>query len=217
MSCSLTRPRSLGRLCTTRCASRWKAEISIRRADAAAKFPANFQLILAANPCPCGQASTRDGVCKCDPMKRRRYNERISGPVRDRIDIHHTVNPVSRAEMYQEVAEHGSTAAVAHRVLEARVRQRARFAGMPWLINADVPGFEFRRRCPLGSDVARPIEDAVAGGLLTQRGADRVARMAWSIADLMRRSAPNLRCVEEALHLRSNGLLGHSFGARRVA
>ncbi len=192
-------------------------EISIRRADAAAKFPANFQLILAANPCPCGQASTPEADCKCDPMKRRRYKERISGPVRDRIDIHHTVNPVSRAEMYQEVAEHGSTAAVAHRVLEARERQRARFAGMPWLVNADVPGFEFRRRCPLGSDVARLIEDGVASGRLTQRGADRVARMAWSIADLMRRSAPNLRCVEEALHLRSNGLLGHSFGARRVA
>lgn len=189
-------------------------EISIRRADGAARFPANFQLILAANPCPCGQGTTRDDSCRCDFMKKRRYQERISGPVRDRIDIYHTVSPVSRAEMYQDIAGHGATAAVAQRVRSARMRQRARFAGMPWLTNADVPGVEFRRRCPLGRDVAKPIEDGVASGLLTQRGADRVARMAWSVADLAGRATPDISCVEEALFLRSNGVLGHSFGAR---
>lgn len=192
-------------------------EISIRRADAAAKFPANFQLILAANPCPCGQASNRDDSCRCDSMKKRRYQERISGPVRDRIDIHHTVYPVTKAEMYQEIAAHASTSAVAQRVLEARERQRARFAGMPWLTNADVPGFEFRRRCPLSADVSLPIEDGVVSGWLTQRGADRVARMAWSVADLARRPAPDRSCVEEALHLRSDGVLGDSSCARGVA
>ena len=191
-------------------------EISIRRADGAARFPANFQLVLAANPCPCGQAASRDDSCRCDFMKKRRYQERISGPVRDRIDIHHTVYPVSRAEMYQDVAARGSTAAVAARVLEARARQRARFAGMPWLTNADVPGLEFRRRCPLDADLSQPIEEGVASGWLTQRGADRVARMAWSVADVTKRPAPDRTCVEEALFLRSNGLLGHSFGAGRA-
>ncbi|MGI8577255.1 MAG: YifB family Mg chelatase-like AAA ATPase [Nocardioidaceae bacterium] len=192
-------------------------EISIRRADGSAKFPANFQLIFAANPCPCGFGFRTGRRCDCPPIKRRRYHERISGPVRDRIDVLHTVLPVSRVDMRREVGSTGSTAAVAGRVLDARERQRFRFADMPWLTNAGVPGYEFRRRGPLSAEAALPIEDAVADGLLTQRGADRVARLAWTVADLAGRTCPLLNDVHEALHLRTDGILGHSSGIRSVA
>jgi magnesium chelatase family protein len=192
-------------------------EISIRRADAAAKFPAGFQLVLAANPCPCGKASRDTDGCGCEPVKVRRYAQRISGPVRDRIDIHHRVPPVTTAEMYQDIEASGASAAVAARVFEARERQRVRFAGMPWLTNAAAPGFEFRHRCPLGSDVARLVEDEVAHGRLTQRGADCVVRMAWTVADLSGRRCPDAACVREALFLRSDGVTGESVPVRRVA
>lgn len=192
-------------------------EISIRRADGAARFPASFQLIIAANPCPCGFGFGKGLECTCLPMRRRLYQARISGPVRDRIDIVHTVLPVSKAEMRQSVGVDGSSAAVAQRVGAARELQRARFAGMPWLTNADVPGFEFRRRCPLAADAAAHIEEAVVDGRLTQRGADRTARIAWTLSDLSGHGSPTAAHVLEALHLRTNGLLGRSFGARSVA
>jgi magnesium chelatase family protein len=192
-------------------------EITIRRSDGAARFPARFQLILAANPCPCGLGYGKGAGCTCTPSRRRQYKERLSGPVRDRLDIVHTVLPVSRAEMRQQVGFEGSSLAVAHRVTAARERARARFAGMPWQTNAEVPGFEFRRRCPLPPDVAEPIEDLVARGKLTQRGADRVARLAWTVADLAGRERPGLTDVQEAVFLRTRGVHGCSGGASRVA
>ena len=192
-------------------------EIAIRRADGAARFPARFQLILAANPCPCGMGFGKGRLCTCAPSKKRIYRERLSGPVRDRLDIVHTVLPVSRAEMRQPVSANGSTAAVAERVAEARDRARARFTGLPWCTNAEVPGVEFKRRCPLPSDVALPVEDLVADGKLTQRGADRVTRIAWTVADLGGRDRPTGDDVREAIYLRTSGLHGSSVGSRRAS
>lgn len=192
-------------------------EICIRRADASAWFPASFQLILAANPCPCGMGFGKGAGCVCPPDKKRRYAARISGPVRDRIDITHTVVPVSRAEMRQPVGPDGSTTAVAARVHEARDRQRTRFADVPWPTNADAPSSEFRRRCPLDLDAAELIEDCVAGGRLTQRGADRVARLAWTISDLAGADRPAVAHTAEALRLRTDGAIGAESMARRVS
>jgi len=189
--------------------------ISIRRADTAARFPAEFLLFLAANPCPCGMASTKGRTCTCSSAERRRYRARISGPVRDRIDVTHTVTPVSRAQMREPVGRDGATSAVAARVLAARQRQVTRFADLPWQTNADVPGFEFRRLCPLGSRESTAIEDQVAVGRLTQRGADRVCRIAWTLADLAGRGRPSLSDVQAALYLRTDGLAGAVTG--RVA
>jgi len=192
-------------------------QISIRRADGAARFPARFQLILAANPCPCGLGYGKGRDCSCTPSKKRQYTERLSGPVRDRIDIVHTVLPVSRTEMRQQVGADGASRAVAERVEEARARAKARFAGVPWVTNAEIPGHEFRRRCPLSADVSLPIEDLVAMGRLTQRGADRVSRIAWTVADLGGRPRPTRADVDEALFLRTRGLHGHSSTSQRVA
>ena len=183
-------------------------EISIRRAEGAARFPAKFQLILAANPCPCGLGFGKGGGCTCDPMRQRRYRGRISGPVRDRIDIFHSVLPVSRVEMRTAVGPQGTTRAVAERVREARDRQRSRYRGLPWATNGEVPGFEFRRRCALQLEASVVIEDAVADGRLTQRGADRVARMAWTLADLAGHSTPDVRHAVDALSLRTDQPLG---------
>ncbi|MGI8888047.1 MAG: YifB family Mg chelatase-like AAA ATPase [Nocardioidaceae bacterium] len=192
-------------------------EISIRRADSSARFPASFQLILAANPCPCGFGFRAGEKCTCAAARKRAYQARISGPIRDRIDILHTVLPVSRAEMHSQVSLDGSSSAVSARVGEARARQRRRFTDLPWLTNADVPGFEFRRRCPLDLESAFVIENAVAEGRLTQRGADRVCRVAWSLADLAAQIRPDASHVSEAMYLRTDSQFGESFSGRRPA
>lgn len=192
-------------------------EISIRRADGSARFPASFQLVCAANPCPCGYGYGKGLMCTCTADRKRRYRARISGPVRDRIDIVHTVLPVTRAEMRERVGESGTTAAVAARVWAARQRQQARFSALPWQTNGEVPGYEFRRLCGLDSASAGLIEDAVGGGSLTQRGADRVARLAWTLTDLAGEDAPRPAHVLEALYLRTDGLVGRCFGSSSVA
>ena len=195
--------------------------ISIRRAEGAATFPARFQLILAANPCPCGGGDVRDGPpgssCRCDVIKRRRYSQRISGPVRDRIDIQHQVLPLSTAEMLQPIGPQGSTDAVRSRVLEARSRQERRFLDLPWLTNAGVPVVEFRQRCPVDAEAVISVEKAVIQGHLSQRGADRVLRMAWTLADLEGDDRPEHHHVLEALHLRTNGVHGKSHRTAQVA
>ena len=181
--------------------------ISIRRSEGAATFPARFQLILAANPCPCGgdvSGRARGPACSCDPVARRRYGQRISGPVRDRIDIRHAVLPVSTAEMLQPVGPDGCTQAVRDRVLDARSRQARRFVDLPWLTNAVVPPAEFRQRCPLAVDAAGALETAVSKGRLSQRGAQRVLRLAWTVADLEGSDRPLTEHVLEALHLRTD-------------
>jgi magnesium chelatase family protein len=179
--------------------------ISIRRSEGAATFPARFQLLLAANPCPCGgDASGRGQRCICDAIIRRRYGQRISGPVRDRIDIRHVVLPVSAAEMLEPVGPEGSTAAVRARVLEARERQVRRLAELPWTTNAVVPMVEFRQRCPVAADAAVVVESCVSRGQLSHRGADRVLRMAWTLADLGGVDRPSREHVYGALHLRTD-------------
>jgi magnesium chelatase family protein len=183
-------------------------QICIRRADAAAWFPACFQLVLASNPCPCGYGFGKGTQCRCPPDRLRRYQARISGPIRDRVDITHTVAPVSRAQMRTSVTDDHASAAVADRVLAARLRQRVRYDDMPWQTNADVPAVEFRRRAPIGLEAATLIEDSVADGQLTQRGADRVARLAWTLADLDSLSDPEPRHVLDALRLRTDGAVG---------
>lgn len=189
-------------------------QVSIRRSEGAAQFPARFQLVLAANPCECGGARGKHGSCSCRPQQTTRYRARVSGPVRDRIDMHHQVSPVSVPEMRRPGGERESTVATAARVLDARERQRRRFAGTPWQTNCDPPGFEFRRLCPLAPDAVLLLEDVVARGRLTQRGAERVGRLAWTLTDLGARSQPTDAEVREALALRDDRF-GHDLGRRR--
>lgn len=174
--------------------------VVLARAAATAVYPASFQLVLAANPCPCGMADTPGADCRCAPMAVRRYASRVSGPILDRIDIHQRVRPVKSGILgAQEAAE--SSAAVAQRVLAARDRQRRRLGPLGWATNAEVPGVVLRKKLPQPEGVER-LSAALATGQLSARGVDKVLRLAWTIADLAAADRPLMEHVHTALAMR---------------
>jgi magnesium chelatase family protein len=179
-------------------------EIVVARAAAQVRYPARFQLVLAANPCPCGNAVGRGLDCTCTPLAKRRYLGKLSGPLLDRIDLRLAMYPVTAADLSADLGQVEPSAVVAARVREARERAARRLAGTPWRVNADVPGPELRRRWPLPPTTARGIAAGVERGELTARGADRVLRVAWTLADLAGRDRPDQGDVAMAKGLRDH-------------
>jgi magnesium chelatase family protein len=176
--------------------------ITLGRSEVHARFPARFQLILAANPCPCGQAATPGAHCRCSPTVVRRYAEKISGPVLDRIDINQAFLPLRKAYLKKATLQCAeSSAAVAERVLDARDRQRRRLAGSGWQTNGEVSGTYLRRHLPL-PDGLQAVDEAVDRGRLSARGVDKVLRLAWTVADLAGRDRPGRDELAIALAMR---------------
>ena len=174
--------------------------VSIARSELNARFPAAFQLVLAANPCPCGMASTPGAQCRCAPQAVRRYAEKISGPVRDRVDIVQAFLPLRRSQL-KAASDGESSARVAARVREARDRQLARLAGTPWRTNGEVSGPYLRRHLPPPHG-AQLAWDALDRGRLSARGVDKVFRLAWTVADLAGRERPSRDDTALALAMR---------------
>jgi magnesium chelatase family protein len=179
-----------------------RGEVLIARSGGQARYPARFQLVLAANPCPCASPAG-DVECTCTPTARRRYLGRLSGPLLDRIDLHVWLTPVSANDLLGERSAAESTQTVAKRVAEARAAAAARLAGTGWRANAEVPGAALRSRWRLPSRVTSLADEALHGGWLSARGYDRLLRVVWSLADLAGRQEPNSDDVAEAVGLRS--------------
>lgn len=176
--------------------------ITIHRAGASAAFPARFQLVLATNPCPCGDYGIPGGSCTCPPAAIRRYLGRLSGPLLDRIDIELTLARVSVAQREHDRAT-TTTADARGRVAEARERTAHRLAETPWRRNAHVPG-TWLREGPGAPEavVRRPLDAALHRGAITLRGYDRVLRVAWSLADLAGRPRLSIDDIGRALYLK---------------
>lgn len=187
-----------------------RGEVELARGDATVTYPSRFQLVLAANPCPCGRgggaaATTRTLDCACTPDQRRRYGARLSGPLLDRVDLQVPVLPVTRAELVDGRGGEPS-AAVRGRVLEARERARRRLAGTPWTTNAEVPGPTLRGTYRVAQEAMGIVLDEVGRGRLSGRGVDRVLRVAWTLADLAGVDRPGSAEVTGAVSLRGGGL-----------
>jgi magnesium chelatase family protein len=175
--------------------------VTLGRSEVQARYPARFQLIMAANPCPCGQAATPGAHCSCPPLAVRRYGERISGPIKDRIDISCIFLPMRKAYLKAALQRTESSAVVGERVREARARQAHRLRGTSWQTNGEVPGPYLRRQLPL-PDGLQVVETAVNRGKLSPRGVDKVLRVAWTLADLAARDRPGRDEVVVALAMR---------------
>ncbi|HKT55282.1 MAG TPA: YifB family Mg chelatase-like AAA ATPase [Microbacterium sp.] len=177
-------------------------QIAIHRAGFTASFPARFQLVLASNPCPCGNYGVRGASCTCPPIAIRRYLGRLSGPLLDRIDIELSVRRVSVAHANPDHAV-TTTADARARVHEARARARRRLCETPWRLNSEVSG-DWLRVGPLAPSevVRRPLDAALYRGSLTMRSYDRILRVAWSLADLAGRDRLSIDDVGRALYLK---------------
>lgn len=170
--------------------------ITLSRAHWSGILPAQFQLLMAANPCPCGNSSPETkSPCTCGSQARRTYEQRLSGPLRDRIDLNITIP-------HAHSTEHGENSeSVAIRVREARDRAQFRFAGCSWQLNAHIPPAELRKEfhSSIGGQELLDRYHRESGGL---RGAHRILRVAWSLADLAGRNRPERDDIATAIHLR---------------
>lgn len=180
-------------------------EVTIARGDEIATFPARTMFVLACNPCPCGEyhPTNRDNRCECLEVRRREYRRKISGPIADRIDITRHVEPLTRREKDDPLFRPETSAEVRARVAAARERQTRRYDGTGWRLNSAVPGPVLRERWPLPAEAERLVDDRVYAGTLTRRGATRVHRLAWTVADLRGVGRPDVDEVDTALRLRS--------------
>lgn len=175
-------------------------EIILSRAKGSTSFPARFQLVMAANPCPCGYSYGTGERCTCTPRERARYWNRISGPIMDRIDIQTTVPPVS--DLGGAGMEHGrSSAEIRQQVVMARKAAKKRFKDEGWTRNAQISGEWLRANTAQKS--LSIINEAMRKNHLSLRGADRTLRLAWTLADLDGRYGPNADDVVTGIMMRT--------------
>jgi magnesium chelatase family protein len=176
-------------------------EIRLARRDGVACYPARFQLILAANPCPCAPTDPQD--CICPGLVKRRYLGKLSGPLLDRVDLRVQMHPIRSAAF--AAGEGETTATVRGRVAAAREAAAERWAPHGVRTNAEISGPLLRRRFRPSASVMQPLQIALDRGVLSIRGVDRTLRIAWSLADLAGRSSPDLDDVTTALSFRKAG------------
>lgn len=174
--------------------------VVIARATGVLRFPARFQLVAAANPCPCGYLGDRRRECHCTPIEVRRYRARMSGPLLDRIDLQLEVSAVPFGDLASS-GHRESSVTVRERVVTARALQTRRNGQMR--TNAELTTSELARICSLDSDGQRLLEAAVNRLALSARAVHRVLRVARTIADLEGSSRLAVRHLAEAVAYRS--------------
>jgi magnesium chelatase family protein len=180
-------------------------EVTIARGEESATYPARSLVVLAANPCPCGNFHGQSGgSCDCTPPQRAHYKRKLTGPILDRVDIWMEVRPQARRHAASFAPEPESSADVRARVVEARQRQARRYRHCTWLLNASCPGPVLAEHWPLVPEGQRLIDEELSAGKLTRRGLTRVQRLAWTVADRSGVERPGEREAQIALALRSD-------------
>ena len=179
-------------------------DITVSRAEESVVLPARSIVVLAANPCPCGDyhADARLDRCKCREVQRRDYRRKVTGPITDRIDITRHLNAATPTATRDPLAVREDTATVRQRVVAARARQAERYADQPWRLNGHAPGPALTARWPLTDAATDLVDEQLWKGRLTRRGMTRVHRLAWTVADLAGVDQPGLEETAVALRLR---------------
>jgi magnesium chelatase family protein len=176
-------------------------KVTISRALNSTTFPADFILIAALNPCPCGYRNDPRRACHCSVPQIEKYMSKISGPLLDRIDIHLEVPAVP----FQELSSHQtgtSSAVMRDQVLAARQMQVDRFRGLRVRYNAHLSSRQLRQFCPLDDECRYLLKSSVNEMGLSARAHDKVMRVARTIADLDVSESIQVPHIQEAVNYR---------------
>ncbi|MCC6904914.1 MAG: YifB family Mg chelatase-like AAA ATPase [Anaerolineae bacterium] len=176
--------------------------VTISRASGALVFPCNFVLVGAMNPCPCGYHGDPITACSCAPGMIARYQQRISGPLLDRIDIHIDVPRVDFDKL-SAARRNEPTISIRERVQAARDRQTERFRGIPALANADMGSGDVQKFVPLDTDGSALMRSAMQQMQLSARAYHRVLKLSRTIADLDSSDTVRSYHLAEALQYRA--------------
>jgi magnesium chelatase family protein len=177
--------------------------VTISRAKLSVDYPANFMLVCAMNPCPCGNFGNPNQDCTCHPAQIQKYVGKISGPLLDRIDIHVEVPAVRYGELAAK-RQGESSASIRSRVVNAREIQARRFAGSEGIFcNADMSAKEIKEHCSIDSSGADLLKTAMNRLGLSARAYDRILKVSRTIADLAGSGRIGVDHLGEAIQYRS--------------
>ena len=176
-------------------------EVTISRASGTATFPAEFMLLAAMNPCPCGHFGSTQRECRCSSTQIMRYRSKISGPLLDRIDIHLEVSPLSDDELLKK-AEGEKSESIRERVENAREVQRQRF-DCNFSTNSSMSPNQLQEHCTLETGAQNLLKTAINDLNLSARAYDRILRLARTIADLEEEGNILTHHVAEAIQYRT--------------
>lgn len=174
--------------------------VAISRAKGTTYYPARFQLIMAANPCPCGYAYGNGERCTCREKDRVKYFSRLSGPILDRIDIQIEVPPVERISP-GNAPSGDSSHAIRLRVIVARQMAQEQFREFGWCCNAQATGTWLRANT--SPKAIELVNRALASERLSLRGADRAMRLAWTLSDLAGKTSPGPEEMMQGISMRT--------------
>lgn len=176
--------------------------VNIARIKKQCHFPARFMLVAAMNPCPCGYKTDKTKICKCSPTVIERYQQRISGPLLDRIDIHAHVPALSPTELTDTPTGENS-ATIIKRVVNARQRQVDRFKHDAINCNAHMPARLIQQYCQLNKATLQLLNNATKTLGLSARSYERLLKVARTIADLDNSDVIKEEHVAESISYRS--------------
>jgi len=177
--------------------------VILTRASGTLKYPAQFMLVAAMNPCPCGYYGDRTRPCICSGIQIRRYRAKLSGPLLDRLDIHLDVPPVPVRELRADLPTPEGSTSIRARVVAARERQRRRYRNDHIYTNAQLKPRMIKRYCGLEQAAHDLLEQAMARLRLSARAHGRIVRVARTIADLADSERIETGHIAEAIQYRS--------------
>ncbi len=175
--------------------------VSISRIQGSMTFPAQFILVAAMNPCPCGFATDPNHSCVCTPFQISRYKRKLSGPIMDRIDLHIEVPKLKFEKLSSDILSEKSFD-VRNRVIEARKLQSERFKNLGSFTNAEMNSHGIRNYCKIGMDEKLLLQKAVKQLDLSPRGYHRLLKVARTIADLAGKPNIDSSHLAEAIQYR---------------
>jgi magnesium chelatase family protein len=177
--------------------------VTISRAAGSLTFPANFMLVAAMNPCPCGFYGDVKRQCRCSVKQIENYRQRISGPLLDRIDIHVEVPLVDFKDLTSDVAIGESSETIRQRVSTARSIQVERFKADKLTTNSAMGARQVRDHCKLDAEGKGYLEHAMAEMNFSARAHDRILKVARTLADLAGKENITGNEILEAIQFRS--------------